>query len=78
MINNNKTKENKMRDSRKEQLKKHVLLPQITIYRSDFEKEKDFKYIVCNIFGSKITDDEIEIIESVTLQVDYVNDIDTY
>ena len=67
-----------MRDSRKEQLKTNIVLPQITIYRSDFEKEENFEAIVYDIFGSKITDDEIETIESVTLQVDHVNDIDTY
>ena len=62
---------------RSKELKKGFYKEEITLYKSDFERKNgiEFEYILQDLFGHKISQEEIEEIEDITLEVSVIKNI---
>ena len=62
---------------RANELKKGFYKEEITLYKSDFERKNgiEFEYILQDLFGHKISQEEIEEIEDITLEVSVIKNI---
>tara|TARA_R100000315_G_C5221290_1_gene133075 strand:+ start:1113 stop:1328 length:216 start_codon:yes stop_codon:yes gene_type:complete len=62
---------------RAKELKEGFYKEEITLYKSDFERKNgiEFKYILQDLFGHKISQEEIEEIEDITLEVSVIKNI---
>ena len=62
---------------RSKELKKGFYIEEITLYKSDFERKNgiEFEYILHDLFGHKISQEEIEEIEDITLEVSAIKNI---
>tara|TARA_R100000329_G_scaffold123701_1_gene102216 strand:- start:476 stop:691 length:216 start_codon:yes stop_codon:yes gene_type:complete len=62
---------------RAKELKEGFYKEEITLYKSDFERKNgiEFKYILHDLFGHKISGDEIGKIEDITLEVSSIKNI---
>tara|TARA_R110002020_G_scaffold221997_2_gene430310 strand:- start:6725 stop:6946 length:222 start_codon:yes stop_codon:yes gene_type:complete len=59
------------------ELKKGFYTEEITLYKSDFERKYgiEFEYILNDLFGHKISQEELEKIEDITLEVSAIKNI---
>tara|TARA_R100000234_G_scaffold116925_1_gene94643 strand:- start:15903 stop:16118 length:216 start_codon:yes stop_codon:yes gene_type:complete len=62
---------------RAKELKEGFYKEEITLYKSDFERKNgiEFEYILQDLFGHKISQEEIEEIEDITLEVSVIKNI---
>ena len=62
---------------RAKELKEGFYREEITLYKSDFERKNgiEFEYILQDLFGHKISQEEIEEIEDITLEVSVIKNI---
>jgi|LULV01.1.fsa_nt_gb hypothetical protein len=61
------------------ELKKGFYIEEITLYKSDFERKNgiEFEYILHDLFGHKLSSEEIEKIDDITLEVSAIKNIST-
>ena len=59
------------------ELKKGFFIEEITLYKNDFERKNgiEFTYILNDLFGHKLTNEELEEIEEITLEVSAIKHI---
>ena len=72
-------KENKiMNRTRLEHLKNSFIDEEITLYKNDFERKQgiEFEYILNDLFGSKLSEEELENIQEITIQVSAIKNIE--
>jgi len=66
-----------MNKTRLNHLKNNFYGEQITLYKNDFERNNgvEFEYILNDLFGSKLSDEEIEEIQEITIEVSAIKNI---
>jgi len=66
-----------MDKTRLEHLKNSFIDEEITLYKNDFGRNNgiEFEYILNNLFGTKLSDEEIEDIQEITIQVSAIKNI---
>ena len=67
-----------MNKTRLEHLKNSFIDEEITLYKNDFGRDNgiEFTYILNDLFGSKLSDEEIEKIEEITIEVSAIKNIE--
>ena len=66
-----------MNKTRLNHLKSNFIDGEITLHKTDFERNNgvEFEYILNDLFGSKLSNEEIEEIEEITLEVSAIKHI---
>lgn len=66
-----------MNKTRLNNLKNSFFGEEITLYKNDFERKHgvEFEYLLNDLFGSKLSDKELEEIQEITIEVSAIKHI---